>query len=186
VLKLSLAYVQTFYYKSSHLFFPTRLLICDLLLMEWVTMGKPDINSVEVHAQHSHNRHYPADGVLVVWVHSGRLSLWVLSLVVRGSHAYTLRIDWNLWCHVMKFKISLVVHRYAMIGIFDVMLWSLRYHLGRTLLPHTGVTTLWTFWQDCQEGSSLSSSVLHLLHMEIATFVVFVTLVNRRILKSWN
>jgi hypothetical protein len=101
--------------------------------MEWVTMGKPDINSVEVHAQLSHNRNHPRDGVLVVWVHSGPLSLWVLSLVVHGSHAYTLRIDWNLWCHVMKFEISLGSHHYAMIGIFDVMLW--RYHLGRTIMP---------------------------------------------------
>jgi hypothetical protein len=96
------------------------------------------INSVEVHAQLSHKRHQPADGVLVVQVHSGPLSLWVLSLVVHGSHAYTLRIDWNRWCHVMKFEISLGSHHYAMVGIFDVMLWSLRYHLGRTLLPHTG------------------------------------------------
>jgi hypothetical protein len=216
--------------------------------MEWVTMGKPDINSVEVHAQLSHNRNHPRDGVLVVWVHSGPLSLWVLSLVVHGSQAYTLRIDWNLWCHVMKFEISLGSHHYAMIGIFDVMLW--RYHLGRTIMPwleslmscyevwditwvaplhhdwnlwchvmkfeiylgrivtpwleslmscyevwditwvapfrHIQVTTLWTFWQDCQEGSSLSSSVPHLLQMEIAIFVIFVNLVNRRILKSWN
>jgi hypothetical protein len=75
-----------------------------------------------------------------------------------------LRHDWNLWCHVMKFEISLGSHPVATYG------WPL----------------LWTFWQDCKEGSSLSSSVLQLLHMEIATFVIFVTLVNRRILKSWN
>jgi len=160
-------------------------------------MGKPDIISVEVHAQLSHIRHHPRDGVLVVRVHSGPLSLWVLSLVVHGSHTYTLRIDWNLWCHVMKFEISLGSHHYAMIGIFDVMLWSLRYHLGRNVtqwleslmscyevwditwvapFSHIRVTTLWTFWQDCQEGSSLSSSVPHLLQMEIATFAVFCNL----------
>jgi hypothetical protein len=53
-----------------------------------------------------------------------------LSLVVHGSHEYTLRIDWTIWCHVMKFEISLGLHPYTMTGIFDVMLWSLRYHLG--------------------------------------------------------
>jgi hypothetical protein len=36
-------------------------------------MGKPDINSVEVHAQPSNNRHPPVDGVLVGPVYSGPL-----------------------------------------------------------------------------------------------------------------
>jgi hypothetical protein len=82
--------------ESSHLFFPTRLHLCDLLIMEWVTMGKPDINSVEVHAQLSNNRHHPVDGVLVGQVYSGPLFVLTLSLVVHGSHEYTLRIDWTI------------------------------------------------------------------------------------------
>jgi hypothetical protein len=62
------------------------------------------------------------DGVLVGQVYSGPLSVLALPLVVHGSHEYTLRINWNICCHVVKFEISLGSHRYAMIGIFDVML----------------------------------------------------------------
>jgi hypothetical protein len=43
--------------------------------IEWVTVGKPDINSVEVHAQLSHEEH-PVDGVLMV-----TSSLWPIPLV---------------------------------------------------------------------------------------------------------
>jgi hypothetical protein len=75
VLKYALTYVQTIYYQVVVTYFPTCLLMYDLLLIEWVTVGKPDINSVEVHAQLSHEEH-PVDGVLMV-----TSSLWPIPLV---------------------------------------------------------------------------------------------------------
>jgi hypothetical protein len=93
VLKYALTYAQTIYYQVVVSYFPTCLLIYDLLLIEGVTVRKPDINSGEVHAQLSHDKH-PVDGVLVV-----TSSLWPIPLVFGDrllTQYYTLRIDWNL------------------------------------------------------------------------------------------
>jgi hypothetical protein len=74
MLKYAVTYVQTIYYQVVVTYFPTYLLIYDLFLIEWVIV-KPNINSIEVHAQLNHDKH-PMDGVLVV-----TSSLWPIHLV---------------------------------------------------------------------------------------------------------
>jgi hypothetical protein len=62
------------YLPSSYLFsyLPTYLCMRPIFLQNWVTKVKPNMNSVEVHAQLSNNRH-PEDGVQV-----GAGSVWPL------------------------------------------------------------------------------------------------------------
>ncbi len=106
--------------------------------------------------------------------------VWDITWVAPFSH------DWNLWCHVLKFDMLLGWHPFAMVGIFDVMLWSLRYHLGCTLWPHTGDHFVNLLAGLSRGQLALIISSTFTTHGDFATFVVFVTLVNRRILKSWN
>ncbi len=58
--------VQTIHLLTSPLFSYLSTCIEDLLLVEWVTKVKPDINSVEVHPQLSSNGH-PVDGAASLW-----------------------------------------------------------------------------------------------------------------------
>jgi hypothetical protein len=63
----------------------------DLLLTDWVTKVKPDMNSIEVHPQQSHIRH-PVHGVVV-----GAGSLWpfIGTVPTRSPKVYYFKVGLN-------------------------------------------------------------------------------------------